>query len=130
MTINPFYKSFYFILILALTSCGSDSESKETRTSFYLDIENSTTVPFSCKYVEYNENYKFVIGQNKYDYKTIEIAAGSSVSFTAYPNFSSSEICEVDISYNGEMKGLIFFYRDVVRKYKILPGLLGSPGSG
>ena len=130
MNRKQFYKYCVIFIIITLTGCESDSESKDNRPSFYLVIENSTTVPFSCKYVEYNENYQYVVGQNKYEHKTVEIAAMSSISFTAYPNFELSEICEVDIGYNGEKKGLVFFYGDVIRKYKILPGLLGSPGSG
>ena len=122
-----------FFVILSLISflgCSSKEDDADNRASFNIAIINNSGSVFDCKYIEYNSEYYYQIGQLKYSDKTVKIYPGEVKELAAYPTYKDSGSCEVILMLNDRSKGIIFFRGDGIRVYKIKPGLLGASGPG
>ena len=123
-------KTLIALLLLILCSCGSEKESSDNRNAFEITIENASRSDFICDYIKYNENYQYIVNQDKYEVENKNIPAGATLKLIAYTREKNSDICEIILILGEQKKGIIFFKNDSNRYYKILPGYLGAAGTG
>ncbi len=105
------------------TGCSDGSDEADDRSAFVVTITNDRSTAVGARYIEYNPEYVYQVGGQKYPEKTISIGAGSQRTITAYPRESGGNCTVFIILSPGTESAFIFFPTDLVKQITV-------PGSG